>query len=568
MKIHIQDRSYQSFVLDDNTTNIEIDPKKEKLFDQDSFFLNENKECIVVNSPIRNMKNLCGILILNGNKTYGKTINKKKFYYRCIPNNKHLPIFLIPYAINIGFDKSYQNKFILFQFHEWKKEHPFGMITEMIGDVNKEEFYYEYQLYCKSIHHSMKSFIKKMYEKSKELNSIETIKRKSTCLHENQETTNEYIFSIDPIKCLDYDDALSITQGKENNDVCITIYITNVCLLMESFELWNSFSDNVSTIYLPNQNRVMLPSILSEKFGSLKKKEERFVFAFTFYFNEKGQEKSEKNTIENKLITVNENFIYEEEKLQQNRSYQNLFEFTNNKVKIKDSHELVAYWMIYTNKYVANYMKLRQRGIFRTSQFRKTETETETETETKINQLQLWRNSSCQYVLFQKDDETTEYLHITSPLRRLVDLLNQLILTKELFPSFLSLDACFFLNEWTKKIDFINRSMKSIRKVQKDCWMMNSFFHHPDIIKNKNSVLVYDGIVLEKKKKDDKNDVNVKKEIENSYTIYLETMNFISKIKVYENLEIGSKHKFQVFLFEREHEGGKKIQLSLYQSIV
>ena len=182
--------------------------------------------------------------------------------------------------------------------------------------------------------------------------------------------------------------------------------------------------------------------------------------------------------------------------------------------------------------------------------------------------MQLWRNSSCQYVLFQKDDETTEYLHITSPLRRLVDLLNQLILTKELFPSFLSLDACFFLNEWTKKIDFINRSMKSIRKVQKDCWMMNSFFHHPDIIKNKNSVLVYDGIVLEKKKKDDKNDVNVKKEIENSYTIYLETMNFISKIKVYKNLEIGSKHKFQVFLFEREHEGGKKIQLSLYQSIV
>ena len=52
------------------------------------------------------------------------------------------------------------------------KDHPIGMIIEDIGDLNKNECYYEYQLYSKSIHHSLKKFIKKTREQYKELNTI------------------------------------------------------------------------------------------------------------------------------------------------------------------------------------------------------------------------------------------------------------------------------------------------------------------------------------------------------------------------------------------------------------
>ena len=53
------------------------------------------------------------------------------------------------------------------------------MIIEDIGDVNKNECYYEYQLYSKSIHHSLTKFIKKTREQYKELNTIKKIKEKN-----------------------------------------------------------------------------------------------------------------------------------------------------------------------------------------------------------------------------------------------------------------------------------------------------------------------------------------------------------------------------------------------------
>ena len=550
MKVHIQDRTYQSFTVDDNINSITINPIKEKLFDQDIF--NENNQKIVLlESPTRNMKYLCGILILNGNKTYGKTPNNKKFYYRCIPNNKHLPIFLVPYFINIGFNKSYQNKFILFQFQEWTKDHPIGMIIEDIGDVNKNECYYEYQLYSKSIHHSIKAFIKKTREQYKELNTINKIKEKNRIPLKENENISTYIFSIDPDKSVDFDDALSISTKNEN--VCITIYLTNVCLLMEVFKLWNFFGENVSTIYLPDRNRIMLPNLLSEDLCSLKQKEERFVLAFSFYFNSKGEELIDKTTIENKTIVVNDNFIYEEEKLHQSIFYQDLFTFTNKikecqneRIIIKDSHELVAYWMIHTNKYVANYMMLREIGIFRTSHFMNTKSDDK--------QFQLWRNSCCQYVFFNKDSmlkhETmgiNEYIHITSPIRRLVDLLNQWILLNNLFPSFLSLESHSFFEHWSKKLEYINHSMKSIRKVQNDCHIINVFFQLPHIMNT-----IYEGIVIDKN-----NGKNV---------IYIEKLQFTSKMKKGDDhLEINSKYLFRIFLFEREEDGKRKIRLSLYQ---
>ena len=57
-------------------------------------------------------------------------------------------------------------------------------------------------------------------------------------------------------------------------------------LLIEYFDLWNSFTDSVSTIYLPNKRRSMLPTLLSENLCSLLENESRIAFCMDIVLNE------------------------------------------------------------------------------------------------------------------------------------------------------------------------------------------------------------------------------------------------------------------------------------------
>lgn len=111
MKISILDRTYSSFFTQDNLSNIEINPIDLKLFDGDEFtYIDQDFK--LINSTVRNSTYLCGVLKLDDNKTYGRTSNKKRLMYKCIPYNKKLPVFLVPYNIDIAFNKKNKNKFV------------------------------------------------------------------------------------------------------------------------------------------------------------------------------------------------------------------------------------------------------------------------------------------------------------------------------------------------------------------------------------------------------------------------------------------------------------------------
>ena len=116
-KLHVSDRKYTSWKMYKaktlETVESIISPIEHKLFDQDIFDANENTVTIV-HSCVRSMKNIPGVLVLEGNKTYGK--RNRKFLYRCIPDDKRLPEFLIPYSKKIEFSKKDFNKYVIFQF--------------------------------------------------------------------------------------------------------------------------------------------------------------------------------------------------------------------------------------------------------------------------------------------------------------------------------------------------------------------------------------------------------------------------------------------------------------------
>ena len=60
------------------------------------------------------------------------------------------------------------------------------------------------------------------------------------------------IFTIDPEKSRDFDDAIGM---KLEDNYVLSIYISNVTLWMEAMGLWESFSDRIATIYLPDSSR-------------------------------------------------------------------------------------------------------------------------------------------------------------------------------------------------------------------------------------------------------------------------------------------------------------------------
>ena len=110
-KIYINDRNYSSWEVFDtnnfNKINVDIDPIKSKLFSNDVFTLDEQLNVNILHSSIRLGTSMPGVLILTGNKTYGRqnkqTPNKKrnegKLLYKCIPDDIRMPSFLVPYEL-------------------------------------------------------------------------------------------------------------------------------------------------------------------------------------------------------------------------------------------------------------------------------------------------------------------------------------------------------------------------------------------------------------------------------------------------------------------------------------
>ena len=142
-------------------------------------------------------------------KTYGRSKSGVgKFYYKCIPNDKRLPAFLIPYENkNIGFNKNITNKYILFLFFiNWDEKHPIGSLTNVVGDINDMTSFYQYQLHCKDLVKPIKQFANAANKANKELGAdiYNNLLKTNSNLEDRRD---EYIISIDPFGSTDLDDA-------------------------------------------------------------------------------------------------------------------------------------------------------------------------------------------------------------------------------------------------------------------------------------------------------------------------------------------------------------------------
>ena len=573
-KVIVEDRNYTtwSYLTVHDFKKVELQdlhPVEQRLFVNDIFSM---EPFTLLHSGIRSTKDIPGVLVLKGNKTYGRGVNGK-LLYKCIPDDKRLPAFLVSYDMkHVGFSKVFTNQYITFHFVEWKDKHPHGVISQKIGDVDELSHFYEYQLYCKSLNASIQGFTKDTSKALKHHSHdafIDNVCARFPSIQDRTDATSWFTFTIDSINSVDLDDAFSI-RALESGVTQLSIYISNVTIWMDVLQLWDSFSMRISTIYLPDRRRPMLPTILSDCLCSLQEKHSRIAFVMDLFINE---ETGEIQDIQysNCKIRIGKNYSYEEPNLLGNPHYQHVQKVAAGLSQnyrymrsVKNSHDVVCYLMILMNYHSAKQLLQHKNGIFRSTVIKEKENNESNDLPHELPEevgtfIKIWNSSSGQYIdasSLQPDQHISHelldmdaYVHITSPIRRLVDLLNMIQFQKNAGMITLSEHADLFYRKWLQDLDYINTTMRSIRKVQQDCNLLHLCSTQPDIMDT-----LYQGYTFDKICRNDGL---------YQYIVYLPDFKMVSRITVREELSNYEMRNYKLYLFYNEENFKKKIRLQL-----
>ena len=486
-KINIA-RDYSEYtILDEQNNNMDItiNPLERSLFTND--ILDEHMQ--LIDSPIK--REIIPAVLLLDKSLFTK---KHKTYYKCIPNHKNYPIFMVGKKQTNQFHKYIENNYVLIKYKAWDGKHPEATLIETIGTVSSIEYYTIYLMYCKQLVFKLVKW-----------KPISPISCKIS-----EDRTNREIITIDPMGSKDLDDALGIEQV--DNTIIISTYIANVSLLLYYLDVWNIKNDQVSTIYLHEKNIPMLPRQFSENIASLLEQTERYALATDFTMRD------------NKIINVRfipckikvfKNYTYEESSLLENSAYKKIVEhYPGN-----NSHDIVELLMKNTNYYAAKELYKHKRGVYRTT-------------------IEKYKSSYVNYAesnLAHEDLNLDMYMHVTSPIRRIVDILNQMQLQRDII--LLTEEANEFYDYWSNRLDYINEQTSAIRKVQNKSILMHALQDSKDRI--------YDAEIIEVG--------------ENKYLVFIKELNLVHTLKEDKRMNMKDRILVKIYVFWREHT--QKIKL-------
>ena len=527
-------------------------PLEKKLFHGDSI----DAAGQVITSPYRAKEAICGVL-LTSEKTYGRAPNGK-LLYKCVPDAEHLPYFLVPYEEkNSGFKKNKTDLYITFKITEWTQKHPLGLLTQTFGAVEDTEAYLAYHMACKEINDSIKTLNAASLRSLRE-NTLGPIPIYCQGLPIEDRRTLK-IISIDPAGCNDMDDALGIRN--QNGETILSIYISNVPMVLEHLNLWPYLTDRVATIYLPQRKIPMLPIALSDNVCSLREKTDRIAFVLDVYLNSHAVVKEIKCT--SAVIRVEKNYTYDSKELLGCEEYKGLFKTVKelNNIhfqyleKIGNSHDVVEYCMLLMNHECAKRLEQKKAGIFR-SAIKKTEEEGKKEETTdhefalpELKRIfQQVAGEYCGY-LDRKPHQMLglkNYAHVTSPIRRLVDIVNIFELLEDTFPW--TAEAKAFATKWKDQLPIVNQKTKAIRKLQNEMELLEAY--------EKKQDRIYTGIVFQKS-------ACVRSPMLYKYQAYIPETKMLTAVYSAKEYKNYATVNFSVHLFLDEAKMTKKVRLQV-----
>jgi len=267
--------------------------------------------------------------------------------------------------------------------------------------------------------------------------------------------------------------------------------------------------------------------------------------------------------IVNTVITVKKNYRYDTEPQQSDPIYITAVNFIrklNQKYNYMDnintSHDFIAYIMILMNYKCAQTMRELKIGIYRSAKYNNN-IEIPSEIPATVKKfLKNWYSSGGNYVKYENICgheilDLDAYVHITSPIRRLVDLLNIIQMQDKLSITKLSEKSLTFYERWTNEsaFEYINTTMKSIRKVQNDCSLLNICMTDNAVMKKQYIGYIFDKMV--------RNDGLLQ------YMIYIPEIGMTNRITTSEDYTKYTKYKCKLYIFNDEIRLKQKVRVQI-----
>jgi hypothetical protein len=273
----------------------------------------------------------------------------------------------------------------------------------------------------------------------------------------------------------------------------------------------------------------------------------------------------------NTKVKLYKNYVYEEPALLRDSQYKTLFHNVTNVLSpkhkymdnIADSHDIVQYLMIFMNYYCAKELLVHKNGIFRSVVAKPSTNSCELDNlpEDVSKFLKMIQSFSGKYIDIQTNNEPVRhdmmnmdaYIHITSPIRRLVDLLNMIQIQQNMGLAELSSEAVAFHQSWRKDIDLINTQTRSIKRVQTDCNLLHLCSTTPELLEK-----IHEGYAFSKGSRLQKKDSEL-----DEYSVYLPELKLTTRVFTSTPIELYEKGNYKLYLFDNEEKFKKKIRLQV-----
>ena len=497
-----------------------------------------DENTIVVTPSIWREKRIAAVLLVD--KMYGKENNK--MLYKCIPYNKDLPIFLVAYEKKQSFSKNHKHKYVLLEFKHWDNKHPLGKLVQTFGDVDNLSCLYEYLLFALDIHTSNQRFTKQFvieYKRETKLVHIKNMEKR----YKIEDRSLYEIYTIDGETTEDFDDAIGLIQY--NGKSIFSIYISNPVLWMDYLNLWEYYGDRMSSIYLPDRVVNMLPNMMSNKVAGLLEGETNIAFAMDLTIV---GDKIESTDYNNVLICVKKNYRYEEPKLLRNPMYKSILSLMSNlDMSVKDSYKCIEKWMIYFNSKIGEALSQYNKGVFRYCKVSQT---TNNYIPPDLIDYISWGETTSGYSLYDNDIShdvlgVPYYAQMSSPIRRIVDILNMIELHEQKEICSLSPNTINYKNSWFCKIEDINTTIRSIKRLESETKLLKHYLNTENI-----DTIVYEGYIVSL--------IN-----EKSFKVFIPELQVTSVLKILEPMELYKKIKCTLCLLQDEVNIVQKIRLNI-----
>ena len=137
----------------------------------------------------------------------------------------------------------------------------------------------------------------------------------------------------------------------------VNVYITDLCIWFQEYNLWDLLQNEMKTIIYQIKNN-MLPNDLIDV-ANLKSDTTRITLNMRVIIE---NNKPIDISFSNKLVYIENNFVYNSNELLNNEQYKKLFEITNSlDNNVENSSDVISFWMIFMNNKVKNFLQIKYR---------------------------------------------------------------------------------------------------------------------------------------------------------------------------------------------------------------